>query len=113
MQEYVRELIEDEDLKTHGEKELNEAKTANEEFSACIYVSRSTQLALRSQILMLKVMHLDDPFDRLIRDLIALYERQIELHQNLIDMCGKFLSGPKPGVDYQTLGAKMPRFELN
>ena len=108
VKEYVRELIEDEDLKMNGEKELDEAPTPNEKFSAGIYVSKSTQLTLRSQTRMLKSMHLNDPFDDLIPTLIAFNQRQIDLHQKLIDMSGKFLAGPRPGVDYQALAAKMP-----
>ncbi len=61
VKEYVRELAEDENLKTAGEKELSEAKTLNERFSAGIYYSKSTQLELRSQIRMLQSMHLNDP----------------------------------------------------
>jgi hypothetical protein len=115
VKEYVRELIEDEDLKTTGEKELSEAKTLNERFSAGIYYSKSSQLELRSQIRMLQSMHLKDPFDTLIPNLIGFYENQIDLHQRLIDISGKFLAGPKEGVDYQALAAKFPeiRAELD
>jgi hypothetical protein len=115
VKEFIRELIEDEDLKTQGGKELSEAQIPNEKFSAGIYYSKSTQLALRSQTAMLKSMHLNDPFDDLIPTLIAFNQRQIELHQKLIDMSGKFLAGPKPGVDYQALAAKLPeiRAELD
>ena len=111
----MRELIEDEDLKTNSEKELSEAKTLNERFSAGIYYSKSTQLELRSQIRMLRSMHLNDPFDTLIPSLIAFYEDQINLHQKLIDISSKFIAGPKEGVDYQALAAKLPeiRAELD
>jgi hypothetical protein len=115
VKEYVRELIEDEVLKTTGEKELSEAKTPNEQFSAGIYYSKSTQLELRSQIRMLQSMHLNDPFDTLIPSLVAFYGDQINLHQQLIDISGRFLAGPKEGVDYQALAAKVPeiRAELD
>jgi len=115
VKEYVRELIEDEDLKTTGEKELSEAKTPNEQFSAGIYYSKSTQLALRSQIHMLQAMHLNAPFDALIPSLIGFYQQQIDLNQRLIDISGKFLAGPREGVDYQALAAKVPeiRAELD
>src|SRR5689334_18747312 len=93
VKEYVRELIEDEDWKKNSEKELTEAKTPNEQFSNGIYVSKSIQLELRSQIAMLKGMRLNDPFDMLIPTLIASYQRQIELHQKFIDISGKFLAG--------------------
>ena len=66
VKEFVRELIEDESLKRNGEKELGGAKTPNEQFSAGIYYSKSTQLELRSQIAMLKSMRAKDPFDTLI-----------------------------------------------
>jgi hypothetical protein len=115
VKEYVRELSEDEDLKVTGEKELSEAQTLNARFSAGIYFSKSTQLELRSQIAMLKNMRLNDPFDTLIPNLIGFYQRQIELHQELIDISSKFLAGPKEGVDYEALGAKVPeiRAELD
>jgi hypothetical protein len=115
VKEYVRELIEDESLKTNGEKELSEAKTPNEQFSTGIYFSKSTQLELRSQVNVLKGMRLRDPFDTLIPSLIGSYQRQIDLHQKLIEISGKFIAGPKEGVDYQALAAKVPeiRAELD
>jgi hypothetical protein len=105
VKEYVRELIADESLKINGEKEFGEAKTDNERFSTGIYVSKSAQLELRSQIAMLKSMRLRDPFDTLIPSLMGFYQRQIELQQKLMDISTKFLAGPKPSVDYQALAA--------
>jgi hypothetical protein len=60
-------------------------------------------------------MHLDEPFDTLIPSLINFYQLEINLHQQLIDISGKFLAGPKEGVDYQILAAKVPeiRAELD
>lgn len=111
----MRELIEDESLKANGEKELSEAKTPNQQFSTGIYFSKSTQLELHSQIAILKSMRLNDPFDSLIPSLIGFYQRQIDLHQQLINIGSKFLAGPKEGVDYQALAAKVPeiRAELD
>jgi hypothetical protein len=116
VKQFVRELIEDESLKANSEKELSEAKTPNEQFSAGIYYNKSTQLELRSQIRILKGMSLKDPLDFLIPDLIGSYQKQIELHQRLIDITGKFMAVvPKQGVDYEALAAKMPeiRAELD
>ena len=108
VKEYVRELIADEGLKIYGGKEFSEATTPNEQFSASIYVSKSMQLELRSQIAMLKSMRLRNPFDILIPSLISSYQRQIELHQELMDISSKFLAEPKPGMDYQALRVKVP-----
>jgi len=109
VKEYVRELLEDENLKTSGEKELSEAKSHTEKFSTGIYFSKSVQLELRSQINILKSMRLDTPYEELIPNLIAFYQDEIDLHQSLIEIGTKFLEGPKPGVDYSALAAKMPQ----
>jgi hypothetical protein len=109
VKEYVRELISDEDLKTNGQKELSEAKTTEEQISTGIYFSKSVQLDLRSQIRMLKGMRLAKPFETLIPDLIGFYQHEVELHQSLIDINSKFIAGPRSGVDYQALAAKLPQ----
>lgn len=109
VKEYVRELISDEGLKTTGVKEFGEAKTPNEQLSTSLYVSKSAQLELRSHVRMLKGMRLGKPFDTLIPDLIGFYQRQIELHQNLIDISTKFLAGPQSSADYPALMARVPQ----
>lgn len=109
VKEFVRELSEDEDLKTTAQTEFDEDKTPDQHFSAGIYYSKTSQLQLRQQIAMLKSMRLKAPFDTLIPTLTAFDQRQIELHQQLIEISSKFLAGPKPGVDYQALEAKVPQ----
>ena len=41
--------------------------------------------------------------------LIGFDQRQVELHQSLIDINSKFIAGPRSGVDYPALAAKMPQ----
>jgi hypothetical protein len=108
VKEYVRELIADEDLKTTAEKEFAQAKSPAEQFWTGIYIGKSIQLELRSQIEMLKGMQLATPYETLIPDLVALYQRQIDLYQRLNEISAKFLAGPKPGVDYSSLAAEVP-----
>jgi hypothetical protein len=108
VQEYIREMTTDEDLKVSLQKELDEAKTPNEKISTGVYASKSIELELQSQIAMLKSMRLDPPFETLIPNLVGFYQHEIELHQSLLEIGKKFLMGPKPGADYQALGAKMP-----
>jgi len=107
VQEYVREINEDEVLQASSDKELGEAKTPNDQFLASIHAGKARQAALRSRIVGLKRMRLNDPFDTLIPTLIASYERQIELYQQMIDISGKFVAGPQAGVDYQALVSKL------
>lgn len=109
VKEYVREMISDEDLKTSAEKELAGAKSVNEQLSTGIYFSKSVQLELRAQIGVLKGMRLKAPYDDLTADLIAFYQQEIDLHQKLIDLNTAFIEGPKPGVDYSPMAAKMPQ----
>jgi len=98
-----------------GENEYSKDKTPDQQFSTGINFGKSVQLELRSQIGMLKRMRLNGPLERLIPTFIALYQHRIELHQKLIDIDSKFLAGPRSGVDYQALVAKVPeiRAELD
>lgn len=109
VKEYVRELMSDEDLKTSTEKELSNDKSLNEQLSTGIYFSKSVQLELRSQIAALKGMSLSPPYETLIPSLIAFYQHEFDLHQRLIDINSTFLAGPKPGLDYSALAAKLPQ----
>jgi hypothetical protein len=109
VKEYVHELMEDESLKVTGQKELSEAKTTEEQISTGIYFSKSVQLELGSQIRMLNGMRLAKLFETLIPDLIGFYQRQVELHQSLIDINSKFIAGPRSAVDYSALAAKLPQ----
>jgi hypothetical protein len=62
-------------------------------------------------------MRLNPPFENLIPNLVGFYQHEVELHQRIIEIGSKFVvgAGPKPGVDYQALLAKMPelRAELD
>jgi hypothetical protein len=109
VKEYIREITTDEELMTSVQKELSEDKTTDQQLSTDIYASKSIQLELRSQIAMLKSMRLDPPYETLIPDLVSFYQHQIELQQSLLEISSKFLAGPKPGVEYSALAAKMPQ----
>jgi hypothetical protein len=106
--EYVRELAVIESIRASGEQELKKS-TKDEQFSSAIHVSTSIQLELRSQIRMLRGMHLNAPFDQLIPNLTDFYQDKIALHQRIIDIGSAFIAGPKPGVDYGKLAAEMPK----
>jgi hypothetical protein len=107
--EYVRELAAIERIRASGEQEIKDAPDEMAKFSSGIHVSTLFQLELRSQILMLKEMRLNAPFNEVIPDLATFYQHKIELHQQLIDISSAFLAGPKPGVDYGKLAAEVPK----
>lgn len=106
--EYLRELAAIEDIRAAAEKELQQG-TKDDVFPNAVHTSTLIQLELRSQIAMLKSMHLNAPFDDLIPNLTAFYEGKIALHQRLIDISSAFVAGPKPGVDYGKLAAEVPK----
>ncbi|OGR31238.1 MAG: hypothetical protein A2139_07300 [Desulfobacca sp. RBG_16_60_12] len=107
--EYVRELAANENTRANAERELNASNSSSGKLSSAIHTSKLFQLELRSQINMLKSMHLDPPFDDIIPNIIASYEQKIALYQKIIDLNSILLAGPQPGVDYGELAAEMPK----
>jgi hypothetical protein len=105
--EYIRELAAIQDIRDSAENDLKEDPRAV--FSNCIHSSTLMQLELGSQVSQLKQMRLDNPFGKLIPNIIDLYEDKIELWRQMIDICSAFVAGPKPNVDYGKLGADMPK----
>jgi hypothetical protein len=105
--EYIRELASTQWLRDSAESDLSQDPQAT--FSNCIHLSTEMQLELESQIGRLKQMHLDDPFGKLIPNIIQLYEDKIDLWRQMTDICSAFVAGPKPNVDYGKLGADMPK----
>src|SRR6266404_3709301 len=105
--EYIRELAAIENIRESGEQELKE--DPNSTFSNMIHSSTLFQLELGSQIRMLRVMHLKAPYDQLIPNITAFYERKIGLWKRMAEIGSTFIGGPKPDVDYSKLGAEMPQ----
>jgi hypothetical protein len=67
------------------------------------------QLELGSQIRSLKAMHLEPPFDETVRIISGFYAHKIDLYQRMIEISSAFIGGPKPGADYDSLAAEMPK----
>jgi TonB family protein len=107
--EYVRELAAIENIRTSAAREQTQSVMNETTFFNGIHFSTLTQLELASQIAILSGMHMNDPFDQLIPDIIAFDRKRIALHQTLIDISTAFVGGPKPGVDYGTIGSGMPK----
>jgi hypothetical protein len=58
---------------------------------------------------MLKGLRLNAPFDELIPNITAFYERKIVLWRRMREISSAFIGGPKDGVDYSKLAAEMPQ----
>ena len=104
--EYVRELGVNEDMRALATREIAEPTDKN---AAMIRGSTRIVLELTDQIVMLKGMNLNEPFDGLPRDIAEFYDQKIMVHNQWIAMATAFLSGPKPGVDYSAMMAEAPK----
>jgi hypothetical protein len=106
VQEIVRELAAVEEIRNKGEQELKDDPSST--FANMIHSGTLFKLELGSQVGMLEHMRLDDPYDTIIPNLIGFYKGKIQVWQEMSDIGGQFIGGPKPGVDYQKLVAKVP-----
>jgi hypothetical protein len=112
--EYVRELAAIERIRTAGEDENNQDKKDDKlPFAGAIHTSTLLELELGSQVKMLKRMSLNKPFDNLIPNITAFYERKIILWRRMREISSAFIGGPKGGVDYAKLAAEMPEIRGN
>lgn len=108
---YIHGVYEIETVRVSAEQDLVSQKNAkvNESFYAGIYTAKQMQLALNTQINILKGERLDAPFETLVLSTIKIYEYEVNLYQKVIDMDSAFIAGPKPGVDYGKLAAEQPQ----
>lgn len=106
--EYIRELNAVETIRASAEQVLTQG-TSEERISNGVYSSTRMQLELRTQISILKGMHMNPPFETVIPNLTVFYTRKMELFKRLIEISSAFIDGPKPGVDYGKLAAEVPQ----
>ncbi len=108
--EYIRELAAVERIRAAGEAENNQdTKDGKLPFGGAIHTSTLFELELRSQVKMLRGMHLSAPFDELIPNITGFYEQKILLWRRIGEISSVFIAGPQDGVDYGKLAAEMPR----
>ena len=112
--EYIRELAAVERIRAEGEAENNQDKKGDKlPFASAVHTSTLFELELGSQVEILKGMRLNKPFDFLIPNITAFYERKIVLWRRMREISSAFIGGPKDGVDYGKLGAEMPEIRGN
>ncbi len=110
--EIIKELANNETIKMVGAEELKEATASGngmQIMSAMIRQGTRQNLELRANIYALRGMHLKEPSDRSPKMFADLYQQKIELYEMMSDIAEKFMSGPKPGVDFGNLAAQMPK----
>lgn len=106
VQEIVRELAAIEEIRSKGEQELKDSP--KDAPSNMIHSGTLFKLELGSEIRALERMRLDEPFNTIIPNLIGFYKAKMQVWQEMADIGAAFMGGPKPGVDYEKLPAKLP-----
>lgn len=107
--EYIREMAELNELLLRCQKEL--AQTKKEEMlSLGIYDTRRKINAMHADVEILKSM--PTPNDT-AKTLIQSYELLIAMNQRLADILTAFMVGPKPGVDFGSMAAEMPKIRAD
>jgi hypothetical protein len=66
------------------------------------------KLALNASIGALERMSLKEPFETLLPNTIQWYKYKIDLFGEMVEISKTLIDGPKPGVDYGKMTARMP-----
>ncbi len=108
--EFVRELVETNDLQHVATTEFASARKSGKQEVLMTMIRNSSRAKLRlsATVGRLEQMRLAAPFDTLIPTLIEFNKGKIELYDEMAQAAKDFVEGPKPGVDYGQLSAHMP-----
>lgn len=105
--EYVRELSNNEEMRELAAKEMAEPGT--DKNAAIIRSATRIVLELNSQIVAMRGMTLNPPFDTVPASVAGFYDQKVQVYNRIIAIATTFMQGPKPGVDYGALAAEMPK----
>lgn len=104
--EYFRELGAIEDVRDNANREQSEASN---KMIACVGNSERFQLELSSFVAALNDYSFGAPFEKLVPSIADFYRFEIDIWRKLGAACSQFLAGEKPGVDYGSLAADVPK----
>ena len=108
--EYIRQLAAIQDVQEASSSDMQASKN---QMMDAIRGSTRIKLELSRNVYAFQAMKLDPPFDELLQQVIYFYQKKIELHDEVIEIESKFVTGPEPGVDYGKLAARMPQITAN
>lgn len=106
--EYVREIIELHALREQASKELAETPSADQKLAAMVRVGTRYKMHTSISMKMLKDIKPGAPCDAFAAGLHDVNESRWSKHAELVGAAQELLSGPKPGVDYGRISARMP-----
>ena len=108
VKEYVRELGSLEEIRARSEAEVKANPT---DFATCIRNNETWILELQADSRMMKQTRLmmGKDVNQVPNMIAAVYDQKAKLLGKISDICTLFLKGPAAGVDYGSLGAKVPK----
>jgi hypothetical protein len=106
--EYVHQIGTLENIRAQGESDLSQ--NDQNRLADCIRNSTRFKLELSAQIETLKGVSFkpEAPLNDVITTIIFWDQQKLDLWQKFGEGCATMMAGPKPGVDYGQLAAKMP-----
>jgi hypothetical protein len=109
--EYVREIIELHRLREQASKELAESPSADQKLATMVRVGSRYKIQTSVNVAMLQNIKLDAPCKSFADGLRDVNELRWSKHAELVAAAQELISGPKPGVDYGKISARVP--EIN
>lgn len=109
--EYIRSLGAIHNVQLTASKEQGDVDNDNPTQTLMNEIRNGTRLKyeLRESIGMLKIMTIKrKSFDELIPNTIYFYQEKLKLYDEMTGIAKQLIEGPKPGVDYSKLAARMP-----
>lgn len=103
---YIRVTSAIENVRARAQLEL---KDKTNQFADCVRNGTLFQLELRAGAGQMKAIKLTGPLEGTPQLIARYYEQMIGLYEQMSDICGAMVAGPKPGVDYGQLAAEMPK----
>ena len=107
--EFIRELGVINDVRERWEKDHRADTSTAQEMATAIRTSTRAKLELATNINMLGDIHLNSRFNDFRVNLQDIYKQKMVLQDEITKIASEFISGPKPGVDYGALAARMPQ----
>jgi hypothetical protein len=110
--EYIRSLGAIHNIQKTADIEFQEDNQSDDpaiaKLMSAIRSSTRIKLELNTSIAAQRRMKLKKPFETLLPTTIELYQQKIDLHNEIIKISKTLIDGPKPGVDYSKMTARMP-----
>ncbi|MGY3589024.1 hypothetical protein ACVIGB_002021 [Bradyrhizobium sp. USDA 4341] len=106
--EYIREITELHQLREQAAKELAESPSADQKLATMVRVGTRYKFQTSINMRVIQGIELAAPCKSFADGLRDVNQLRWSKHAELVDAAKELLSGPKPGVDYGTITARVP-----